>query len=57
MNYQVSVPSAGGLDPQMLPFSGVASDNEGIVWNATSDVGAGNGNGMSFVAAPASYMC
>ena len=56
MNYQVSVPSAGGLDPQMLPFSGVASDNEGIVWNATSDVGAGNGNGMSFVAAPASYI-
>ena len=56
MNYQVSVPSAGGFDSQMLPFSGVTSDNEGIVWNATSDVGAGNGNGMSFIAAPASYI-
>ena len=56
MNYQISVLSAGGLDPQMLPFSGTASDTEGIVWGATTDVGVGNGNGMSFIAAPASYI-
>lgn len=56
VNYQVSVPSAGGLDNQMLPFSGTTSNDEGIVWNATSDVGAGSGNGMNFIAAPASYI-
>jgi len=55
-NYQISVPSAGGFDGQMLPFSGTATEAEGIVWNATSDVGASGGNGMQYVSMPASYI-
>ena len=55
VNYQISVPSAGGLDPEMLPFAGTTSNEEGIVWNALADVGIA-GNGMQYVTAPASYI-
>ena len=55
INYQISVPSAGGLDNEMLPFAGTTSNEEGIVWNPTSDVGVA-GNGMQYVSAPASYI-
>ncbi|QXP77725.1 MULTISPECIES: hypothetical protein [Winogradskyella] len=55
INYQVSVPSAGGLDYEMLPFSGTTSDEEGIVWTPNGDVGVG-GSGMEYVTAPASYI-
>jgi outer membrane protein assembly factor BamB len=55
INYQISVPSAGGLDPEMLPFSGTATPVEGITWNPTSDVGV-NGNNMQYVSMPASYI-
>ncbi|WAC03831.1 hypothetical protein N7U66_10685 [Lacinutrix neustonica] len=54
-NYQIAVPSAGGLDLDILPFAGTVSTQEGIVWNATSDVGA-NGNNMQYVSSPASYI-
>ena len=55
VNYQISVPSAGGPDIDMLPFAGTATDTEGIVWNATADVGTA-GNGMQYVTMPASYI-
>jgi len=56
-NYQISVPSAGGLDPGMLPFAGTPTDEEGIVWEATRDVGPTGGNeGIIFNPAPASYI-
>lgn len=55
VNYQISVPSAGGLDNDMLPFAGTTSDEEGIVWNPTTDVGVA-GNGMQYVSMPASYI-
>lgn len=55
INYQVSVPSAGGLDYEMLPFAGTTSDAEGIVWDPTSDVGV-TSSGMQYVTAPASYI-
>ena len=54
-NYQISVPSAGGLDPEMLPFAGTTNPEEGIVWQATADVGVA-GNGMQYVTTPASYI-
>jgi outer membrane protein assembly factor BamB len=55
INYQISVPSAGGLDNEMLPFVGTTSNEEGIVWNAATDVSLGN-NGMEYVSSPASYI-
>ena len=55
VNYQISVPSAGGLDNDMLPFAGTATATEGIVWNPTSDVGVA-GNGMQYVSMPSSYI-
>ncbi|WGD33520.1 hypothetical protein [Olleya sp. YS] len=54
-NYQISVPSAGGFDAEMLPFAGTTSDEEGIVWSPTTDVSLG-ANGMQYIAAPSSYI-
>ncbi|WP_108807433.1 hypothetical protein [Aquimarina spinulae] len=55
--YQVQVPSAGGEDNDMLPFAGTATNDGGIVWNATRDVGIGNGtSGIAYNAAPSSYI-
>jgi outer membrane protein assembly factor BamB len=56
VNYQVSVPSAGGFDADMLPFAGVATDTEGIVWGPTTDVGPAGNSGIQFNAMPASYI-
>lgn len=55
VSYQISVPSAGGLDNDMLPFAGTTSDAEGIVWTPTADVGI-QGGGMQYVTSPASYI-
>lgn len=54
--YQVSVPSTGGLDNFMLPFTGTTSDEEGIVWNATSDLGAAGSQDIEYISMPASYI-
>ena len=48
-NYQISVPSAGGFDPEMLPFSGTTTPEEGIVWGATGDTGS-SGNSVFVLA-------
>jgi hypothetical protein len=55
--YQIQVPSAGGADDDMLPFVGEATNDGGIIWNATRDVGIGNGtSGIVYNAAPSSYI-
>ncbi|WP_106794325.1 hypothetical protein [Aquimarina sp. Aq78] len=55
--YQVQVPSAGGADDDMLPFAGTETNDGSIVWNATRDVGIGNGtSGIVYNAAPSSYI-
>ena len=52
--YQISVPSAGGEDFDMLPFFGTTSDEEGIVWQTDNqDTG---GIYYSEAVAPASYI-
>ena len=57
ISYEIVVPSAGGLDNNMLPFAGTTSDNAGIVWNATTDRGAGSNNkDISYNPAPSSYI-
>jgi len=55
-NYQIQVPSAGGFDAQMLPFAGTPDAEEGIVWGATSDVGASGNQGMQYITMPSSYI-
>ncbi|PKV51588.1 hypothetical protein ATE84_3677 [Aquimarina sp. MAR_2010_214] len=55
--YQVQVPSAGGEDNDMLPFAGTATNDGGIVWNATRDGASGNSaSGIVYNAAPSSYI-
>ena len=53
-SYQITVPSAGGEDFDMLPFSGTTSDEEGIVWETNN---FGDNGGIYYDAvAPATYI-
>ncbi|WP_146052794.1 hypothetical protein [Aquimarina sp. I32.4] len=55
--YQIQVPSTGGFDDEMLPFSGTITDDGSIEWNATRDIGDDNGSrGMVYITAPSSYL-
>lgn len=52
MSYKIRVPSAGGEDDDMLPFQGVASDEQGIIWK----VDGGSRTSAEYDPAPGSYL-